>query len=317
MPRRRNDRHIRPEKFAAVIRAFQASDKFARLAASTQYSYRRVLRIAEQERGLGGLDVSEVDAYLAQAFLDGLSDRPGVQGIARVALKSLERWALVRRLLPRPISIGLEVVKSDGAREPWSDAEVELAEARARPDLARVVTLAASTGQRISDLAAMRWSAFRSYRGFEGVDIVQKKTGKQLWVPLTPELQAALASWSKDSVFVLVAAKGRPWSTSTLSSEWCRERDRNPALAPLAERKLTLHGLRASAVIRLRRAGVSAPLIADSVGMSVPMVARYSRRSDQSDNAIHALQMAQRARGERDSVIPFPKPLKSLDAKSS
>jgi integrase len=303
MPRRRNDRHITPDKFAAVIKQFLASDKFSRLSDATKLSYRRVLAIAE--RSIGTLDVAELDSYFVQAMLDGMADRPGVQGIARVALKSLEKWALVRRLLPRPITIGCEVVKSDGAREPWSDGEVELAERCARPDLARVVTLGAATGQRISDLCSMRWSAFRSYRGFEGVDIVQKKTGKQLWVPLTPELQAALATWPKDSVFVLVAHKGRPWVSSTLSSEWCRERDRNPALAPLKARKLTLHGLRASAVIRLRWAGVSAPLIADVVGMSTPMVARYSRRSDQSDNAIAALGMLQKTSAE---VVPFKRP---------
>jgi integrase len=308
MPRRRNDRHIGEHKFASVIHAYLASDKFARLADNTKASYRRALAIAEREGVLGGLDVAQLDPYLVQAFLDGLADRPGVQHVARVSLRSVERWAIVRRLLPRTISIGVEIVGSTGAREPWTDAEVLLAETRARPDLARAVTLAASTGQRLGDLCSMKWSAFRTYRGFEGVDVVQQKTGKRLWIPLAIELQAALATWPKVSVNVLTSQKGSPWTRTTLTTEWWRERHRNEALAPLNERQLSLHGLRATAVVRLRRAGVSAPLIADSIGMSPQMVARYSRRSDQADNAIHALEMAQRARGEQAEVIPFKRP---------
>jgi integrase len=285
-----------------------ASDKFGRLSASTQRNYRAVLAIAE--RSLGTLDVVELDSYFTQAFLDGMADRPGVQRVAHVAIKSVERWALVRRLLPRPISLGCEHVKSDGAREPWSDGEVALAEQHARPDLARTVTLAANTGQRIGDLVAMRWSAFRSYRGHEGVDIVQQKTGLKLWVPLTSELQSALATWPRESVFVIPTQFGGPRSRQSLSTAWARHRACNPALAPLEERKLSLHGLRATAVVRLRRAGVSAPLIADTVGMSTEMVTRYSRRSNQSDNAIAALEMLQKKTpGEQAEVIPFKRPV--------
>jgi integrase len=258
MPRRRGDR-ITPEKFASVIKQFLASDKFGRLSDSTQRNYRRVLAIAERENRLGGLDVSEIDSYLVQAFLDGLADRPGVQRVAHVAIKSVERWALVRRLLPRPIAIGCEHVKSDGAREPWSDSEVLIAEQHARADLAHVVAVASNTGQRIGDLCNLRWSAFRSYRGHEGIDIVQQKTGRKLWVPLTAELERALATRSRDSVFVLPAQDGGPRSRQGLSTAWARHRATNKALVPLEERKLSLHGLCATAVIRLRRAGVSAP----------------------------------------------------------
>jgi integrase len=39
----------------------------------------------------------------------------------------------------------------------------------------------------------------------------------------------------------------------------------------------TLHGLRATAVIRLKRAGLNEGMISDIVGMSTAMVARYTR----------------------------------------
>jgi integrase len=300
---RRHADKITDSKFAHVIRQFLLSEKFKRLSDSTRYGYRRTLAIAE--RALGAVDVSEIDSYLVQAFLDGLADRPGVQTVAKVSIKAVERWALVRRLLPRPITIGCEVVGSDGAREPWSDAEVMLAEAHARPDLARVVTLGSHTGQRAIDLCNMRWSDLRTYKGHEGIDVVQQKTKRKLWVPLTGELERAMATWPKTSIFILTSHKGAPWKRPTLSHEWGRERRRNEALAALEERKLSLHGLRATAVVRLRRAGVSRPLIGDLVGMSSAMVDRYCRRSDQSDNALAALEMMERTQGEQARIIPF------------
>jgi predicted transcriptional regulator len=76
-----------------------------------------------------------------------------------------------------------------------------------------------------------------------------------------------------------------------LSQQWIAEL-RRPQIAAL--RGLVLHGLRATAVVRLRRAGVSAPLISDMVGMSEPMVARYCRFSDQKDNALAAVHILDR-----------------------
>ena len=301
MPRTKLPR-ITPAKFARVIRDFETSEKFTALAPKTQVSYRHVLRLAEHPSTLGEIPVDEIDPYLVQAFVDSFAKRPGIQRHALVALRSLERWAVKRRFLPRSITFGVETVEMDGAREPWTESEVAVAEKHARPDLARVVTLAVNCGQRIGDLCALKWSAFRTYRGHAGIDLTQQKTDKRLWVPFTSELEAALATWERKSIFVLTAAKGGPWTRPLLSNEWWLERRKNEALAPLEARKLSLHGLRATAVIRLRRAGVSRPLIADMVGMSTAMVDRYCRRSEQADNALAALEMLQSQAGK---IVPF------------
>ena len=54
-----------------------------------------------------------------------------------------------------------------------------------------------------------------------------------------------------------------------------RVREDHPELAGVV-----WHGLRANAVIRLRQEGYTALQISDMVGMSVPMVERYSRYAD-------------------------------------
>jgi integrase len=298
---------ITPDLFASLIREFKASDKFKSFARETQVAYSYVFRLAEHPDALGSLTTAEIDPFLVQAFLDGLSDRPGVQAKARKALQAVEKWAFRRRRITRTITFGTEVLRGDGAREPWTDEEIAIAEQHARPDLARVVTLAANLGQRAGDLCAMRWTACRIYRGRQGIDLRQQKTKKPLWIPIPAELEQAMATWDRGSLFILTKPNGSPWTRHEVSMAWNRERKRNPALELLEARKLSLHGLRASAVIRLRRAGVSRLLIADTVGMSGAMVDIYCRRSEQADNAIAALEMMERTRGERTQVIPFKK----------
>lgn len=65
------------------------------------------------------------------------------------------------------------------------------------------------TGQRIGDVIEMRWSDIQD----GGFAVSQNKTNKQLWIPILPELQAALDAASKHSVFILTNEQGtNSWS---------------------------------------------------------------------------------------------------------
>jgi len=67
----------------------------------------------------------------------------------------------------------------------------------------------------------------------------------------------------------------------------------------LAAAKLVMHGLRGTAVVRLRRAGATTSQICDMVGMSPQMVKRYSRYSDQRENALAAVHILDRTAIEK------------------
>jgi integrase len=292
--------------FATVIRAYQCGPSYAKLAKSTQRLYNDVLRIAECEEALGGLSVTVIRPALVQAFLDGLSTTPGRQKIARTALCAVQKFALVRDLLPFPIMTGTYTVDADGGHEPWSMEHVRLAEAHARPDLARVVTLAVHTGQRGSDIVRMRWSDLEDQDGRQGINVVQRKTGRRLWVPFTAELTAALATWDRRPPFFLILKPGgAPYTREHLSWHWNDERDTNPALAPICEAGLVLHGLRATAVVRARRAGATVLEIASMFGMTEPTVARYSRLADQRDMALGAVVRLDRTAMEQTKQTAF------------
>jgi len=91
---------ITDECFAAVIRAFMASPRFQGYSPATQETWGRELRLAERPDTLGALSVNVIRPALVQAFMDGLADRPGKQAAALAALRQVERWAIVRDLLP-------------------------------------------------------------------------------------------------------------------------------------------------------------------------------------------------------------------------
>jgi integrase len=291
---------IHAGSFASVIRAYQSSPAYQGLARSTQRLYNDVLRIAEREEALGGLSVTVIRPALVQAFLDGLAETPGRQKIARTALSAVQKWALVRDLLPYPIMTGTYTAPMDGGHEPWSFEHVRLAELHARTDLARVVTLAVHTGQRGSDIVRMRLSDIEEQDGRQGINVIQQKTGRRLWVPFTAELTNAVAKWERKPPFFLVLKpNGEPYTREHLSWHWNNERDTNPALKPIREAGLVIHGLRATAVVRARRAGATVLEIASMFGMTEPTVARYSRLADQRDMAVAAVVRLDRTAGER------------------
>jgi len=307
--RRLRAARVTDECFAAVIRAFMASPKWQGYSPATQEVWSRELRLAGRPDTLGAISVNILRPALVQAFIDGLSDRPGKQAAALAALRQVERWAIVRDLLVQPITIGVEYERSHDGHKPWTDEQVQLAETRARPELARVVTLAANTGQRGSDLVKMRWTDLEDYRGLTGINVTQKKTGNQIWIPITQELSEAMAAWERRPGFILLRPTGISWTRKALTWAWIVERESNPALRPLAG--LVLHGLRATACVRLLRAGANTRQIADMVGMSEPIVGRYCRFSVQRENASAVLHLDRtfRERGPANAKIRGRKPL--------
>jgi integrase len=296
---------IMPGSFAHVIRQFMASAHFQSKAKTTQDSWARVLRIAEEEGGLGGCSVQVIRPALIQGFLDALAHKPGQQMNARTALKAVEKFAVVRELVPYPFMTGTSCIGSDGGHEPWTFEQVTLAEQNARADLSRVITLAVETGQRGSDIVRMCWSDIEekedptSGRRHKGINVIQKKTDVRLWVPLTARLEEVMAGWEKRPGPFVLKPDGKPYVRSLLSWHWNHERDNNESLASIKAAGLVLHGLRATAVVRARKAGANPLQIASMIGMSVPMVTRYSRLADQGEMAMAVVHLLDRTAGER------------------
>lgn len=318
-PNRKHVRRVTEDTFASLIRLFRMSSKWTEppprgYSASTRETWGRELDFMMRPGCLGAVSLQEIRPSLIQAYFDGLADRPGKQHSGLSVLKQLEKWAIVRELLPRQITLGVEIGRSDGGHIPWTDEQVALAEREAGPHLSRAITLCANTGQRGSDLIRMGWGDIETYQGIDGINVTQKKTGKHVWVPITSPLAAAMAGWQRRPGPFLTRPDGRPWVRRALTNAWAKERNtrpvletlknppqrlRDPELAACDPDGLVLHGLRGTACVRLRQSGATESQIADMVGMSIDMVQRYCRFAAQRENAVAAVHHLERAFSER------------------
>jgi integrase len=173
---------------------------------------------------------------------------------------------------------------------------VDYAIEHARRDFQRVVILGAYTGQRGSDLIRMCYTDLETLpNGLTGFQVTQQKTKRDMWVPILPALAKHLSTWERAPGPLLRRLDGRPWSRESLTHQWQTERARHPVLAGCV-----LHGLRGYACVQLRQAGITGSLIADTVGMSLPMVERYCRFSKQRENASAVVLQLERTMQERN-----------------
>jgi integrase len=265
---------------------------------------------------LGAYDVNVLSKELVKTFFAAIADRPGKQETCLKVLRLLEAWAIDQGFLQTPITTGIEIVKIEAGHMPWTEEHVALALAHLPPMLARVVTLMLHTGQRGSDIVKLGPRSIRRLDGIEGFEVVQQKTGHKtkitLFIPIVPELKAAMSTW-EDSATFIHDADGKPYTRGAISQQFRRARDKIDALSPLRaepdpialdDRKeylrvndhfsigedggLVLHGLRGTVCVRLRRRGASEGEISKWIGMSIPMVTRYTRGSDQAADTIAA-----------------------------
>lgn len=289
--------HISEDCFAAVVRDFMspANPRWTTYAANSRELWTRELTRAARPDCLGPISVNTIRPALVQAYMDGIADRPAKQAVALSALKLVERWAIVRDRLPRPITTGVEIGESDGGHAPWTEEHVALVERYGRQDFARMVTLAANTGQRRSDLIRMGWSDVETYKGERGINVRQQKTKRQVWVPITDHLARAMATWEKQpGPFLRKACGSGLWTCDQITAAWVRHRDSNPHLEPVKLAGLVIHGLRGHACVRLVRVGATTRQVSDWVGMSEAMVKSYTKLSDQKENALAAVHLLRR-----------------------
>lgn len=283
-----------PILFETVIDQYIDSEKYKKLEANTRRDYLRYLLAAAKM--IGSTPIDEVRPKVIQDFIDrAYADMPASQHKAKSCMQAVERWAIVRELLPGnrvPITYGVELGKSDGAHTPWTDEQVAYAQSAVPPCLARGITLGANTGQRGSDLIAMQWDHIKNQHGHPGIWVTQKKTKLTIWVPFTPELIAATNEWQRDPwerqrKFLFRKSNGEPYANrQQLTDAWWRERVRHPQL-----RHLVMHGLRGAAVMRLQAMNCEVPTIAAVVGMSHKMVERYTRKAEQVTKAMVAVNL--------------------------
>jgi integrase len=139
------------------------------------------------------------------------------------------------------------------------------------------------TGQRVGDIAAMKWN---QYDG-RGIGVRQQKTSALLWIPCHARLKVALDAAPRHSEFIV----GKNFTGDGLSNVVRR------ALRRIGAEQYTTHGLRKNAAIALAEVGCTPQEIAAVTGhRSWKMIQHYIAGADQkrlAKQAIRRLEVAQ------------------------
>ena len=250
-------------------------------------------------RAWGALDPKGLRPIHVEAVLDGLSSKPGAANNFLSTMRTFSIWAKKREYVNSDLTEGLRARKSDGGHKPWTTKQVAAAKAKLTGAIRRGVVLYLYTGMRGSD--AVRLGPEHLDDG--GFSLITQKKKRPVYCPILPELEEEMKDWDMTITPFLRQeggrADGKPYTRKLFSRHFKEQRDKIPELAGV-----TLHGLRATAVVRLRTAGLSIGQMSDIVGMSMATIERYCRFLDRKASAKAGLQTLLINEAERLNVKP-------------
>lgn len=269
---------------------YQASPEFAGLAASTQKEWRRrITKIAADKRELdiGGLPLAALNDPRVKADIlawrDQWRDTPRGADFLLQVLSRVLSWGQQRGLLALNVVTGMgQLYRSNRADQIWDAAEVDAyVAASTSPEISFVAPLACLVGLRLDDLHTLTWTEVGEVAI---VKVTAKGRGRRTAViPLLNEtrelLSRILAQQVRRHVELVARAErlgrepppmpltvlsntfGRSWRYSGLET---RVRETKAAATPPIQKHL--HDARGTFATRLRKAGLTAPEIADVLG---------------------------------------------------
>jgi len=272
-----------------------------KLSAGTQSLYRRNL---ERARKLWGkLPANGLRPPHVQAVMTKLADTPGAANNFLSTMRALSAWARLRpdAMIDRSLCEGVRPYKLDGGHRPWTEAQIRFVHDHFTGPLRRGVLLMVYTGQRGSD-AVRLGPTMLDDGGFDLGWRGQIKTGQRPWCPVLPELAKEMDTWEKRPGPYMLTESGRPYTRKYFAEQFKEAKEELAKKGITVLEGATLHGLRATAVVRLKRAGLSDTMIGDIVGMSVSMVERYTRFENKRESGKAALViLAERAQAKKNA----------------
>jgi integrase len=173
--------------FDDLITSYTRSPEFLNRSKATKKDYRRYLDIVS--RAWGPLHVASCRPKHVINLRDAWAHAPVAANHLLSVLKTLINWGIPREFSETNPCVHVPKLETneDGAR-PWPAWAYELIDKHAREDMRRAVLLACYTGQRQEDVLCMAPKHIED----GGINVVQQKTGKELWVPLHADLRRAL-----------------------------------------------------------------------------------------------------------------------------
>ncbi|RIY00172.1 integrase [Aureimonas flava] len=270
---------------SGIIRDFENTRKWRKLAESTKSEYRRILKFWEGKFGTTPLVGLEAKAFRRDVMQwhDEFSEEKPREADNRVTiLARVLSWAATDGDLKANVLDGFDrAYSSDRSEMIWLPEHVEAFMAKATPEMKLGLVLALHTGQRQGDLLALKWDAYDGTH----IRLRQGKTRRFVTVKATAALKATLDDLPRRSTLILTTKTGRQFKKRYFAEKW----EETCKAAEIAD--LHFHDIRGTTVTMLFQAGCNLGEIVAVTGHSLrraqEILDRYlARTSTMADNAI-------------------------------
>lgn len=269
-----------------LITHYKKASEFTDMVRGSQVRYRGVLdRFGEKH---GHRDVNDIPILKARKIIQDIgAEKPGMANFTRSVLLTLFEFAINIEMRREESGNPFKRIKpyKGGTHHTWTDAE--LAAYRKRWPLGTIERLAFAatlyTDQRISDVVRMvrpprAQVDTLAIRRSDVVTIKQKKTGKELVIPVHVALARAMDAGPSNGPYLVPGANGQPMTVSVLGALIV-----DAAQAAGLPRHCTAHGLRkAMQRILAERGATDKQMRAVSGHKSPRETERYSEMANQA-----------------------------------
>lgn len=276
---------------AGLMREFEETSKWRKLAESTRSEYRRIFKFWEDKYGTCPHVALEDKAFRRDVLKwhDQFSaDKPREADNRVTILARVLSWAAKDGPIKVNVLDGFDrAYQGDRSEMIWLPEHVEAFMAVASPEMQLGLVLALHTGQRQGDLLRLAWGNYDGAR----ISLRQGKSrrgelqGRQVNIRCTKALKETLDSLQKRSTLILTTKTGRAFQKRYFAQLWeetCKE-------AGITD--LHFHDIRGTTVTMLFQAGCSLGEIVSVTGHSLrraqDILDKYlARTSTMADNAI-------------------------------
>ena len=285
---------IVPGSVVAAIALFKQSAEYTELGKRTKELYAD--HLDDIQIKFGKFPIKGMTRNVVLSYRDSYAEMPGKANNAIKILSRLYSFAVDRGLVTINPVLRVKKLKM-GSHRRWTNEEIKKFKEVAPSYLQLALALAVYTGQRQSDIIAMRWNQIKD----NGIELRQQKTGAELWIPIHRDLRAELDKAKQSQregmkvmpTTILATRNGKPYNRGWFVNEWIQ----NKVAADLPN-DCVFHGLRATAASYLAECGCTDEQIQSITGHTTKkMLEHYTRGANQKIMAKAAIKKFERQKG--------------------
>lgn len=269
--------------FTALIRSYIGTPQYAAIKPATAKDYDEANEYIHKT--FGHVNPAQFKRQHVIQMRDANQERLRFANQTVQSIRILFEHAIDKGWMENNPARGVKLLKSNKPpRLPWPDHLLTAYRDTATGRSLLVFEMCLATGQRIQDVLDMKWTDIRPIDGTVGVDLIQNKTGKPLWIPLRDSLVTLLGNTQRKGETILTnkSAKG-PWSYRGAAQAVMKVREK------IGAEKYDIHSLRYNAACDMALAGLNDETIGDVTGQTKQTVQHYTKSVRQIANAKRAI----------------------------